>query len=228
MGRKPTPQSLPLMANTPFRFTRRAALAGLGAATLAPAALAAPAMAFPLRIAIARVSPDGFVHIRSEEQKVWTAMALRLGGLVDALAPLQPGDMLGGGLPAIEGAASCALVARQMAATSGYDHVILYATHDGQRSRPAYDNWFAETFANLQASITKDGRATGEAHLLGVDGGMPLASAHADAPPRDLLNLFDGERNPEREALTALVGAMEHNVQRMARSAYANSRSIAD
>lgn len=209
-------------------LTRRGALAALGAAALAPPALAAPAVSYPMRIAYARVSPQGFAHIRSDEQQHWTRMATRLGGLVDVLAPMQPANMLGGGLPKISEGASCALAARRMAADAGYGHVILYATHDGQHIQQTYDNWFAETFAQMTQNLGKDGRATGEAHLLDVTGGMPLASAHADAAPRDLLNLFDGGRNPEREALTGLVSAMEQQLQHMARPTYENQRSIAD
>lgn len=181
-----------------------------------------------MRIACVRVSPEGFVPIRSAEQDAWRQMALRLGGLVDTLTPLQPTNMLGGGLPKIEGVASCALVARQMAMSAGFAQVILYATTDGQRRRETYDNWFAQTFDALIAGLSKDGRATGEAHLLDVGGGMPLASAMADAKPRDPLNLFDGGRNPEREALTRLIQQMELRLQDMARGAYETSRSIAD
>jgi hypothetical protein len=57
---------------------------------------------------------------------------------------------------------------------------------------------------------------------------MPLASAHADVPPRDPLNLFDGGRNPEREALDNLIRAMELRFGDMARLAYESQRSIAD
>ncbi len=210
------------------RLTRRSALAALGAAAIAPPVMAAPGLSWPLRIAYARVAPGGFVHIRSDEQQPWTRMATRLGGLVDIVAPLQPTDMLGGGLPKIEGAANCALIARQLAANAGYGHVIIYATHDGQRRSEAYDNWFSETFANLTANLQKDGRATGEAHLLSIDGGMPLMSAHADARPRDPLNLFDGGRNPERETLTGLTEAFERRLQDLAGRALQDQRSIAD
>lgn len=181
-----------------------------------------------MRIAYARVSPGGFVQIRSDEQEKWTGMATRLGGLIASLAPLQPGGMLGGGLPQIEGGANCSLVARQMAQAMGYNQVILYATQDGQQPRQTYDNWFSQTFGNLIADMTKDGRATGEAHLLLTGGGMPLATAMADASPRDPLNLFDGGRNPEREVLVQLAGAMERRLQDMARTAYEGSRSIGD
>ncbi len=208
-------------------MTRRGALLSLGAAVLAPAAQAAPGIGFPLRIACVRVAPSGFVHIRTDEQLCWTRMATRLGGLVDIIAPLQPADMLGGGLPAIEGTANCALVARQMAQQAGFELVILYATHDGQRPLKSYDNWFAETFASLTANLRKDARATAEAHLLSVAGGAPLMSAHADAKPRDPLNLFDGGRNPEREALDGLVQGFERRFQDLARQALDNSRSIA-
>ncbi|MEQ1783939.1 MAG: hypothetical protein ABMA14_21485 [Hyphomonadaceae bacterium] len=215
-----------------FRITRRSALrlglAGLSAATLAQPALAGPAISYPMRIAYARVSPAGFVQIRSDEQDAWTRMATRLGGLISALAPLQPAGMLGSGLPRIEGAANCSLVARQMAQDAGYNQVILYATLDGQPTRTTDENWFSQTFNNLLADIEKDGRATGEAQLLLTGGGMPLATATADAAPRDLLNLFDGGRNPEREVLAQLVSAMERQLQDMARSAYEGSRSIGD
>lgn len=214
-----------------FSVTRRSALklglGGLAAAAVAQPAFAAP-LIFPLRIAYARVSPAGFVQIRSDEQESWTRMATRLGGLISALAPLQPSGMLGGGLPKIEGGANCSLVARQMAEDAGYNQVILYATMDGQPAHGSYDNWFSQTFNGLLADIEKDGRATGEAHLLLTGGGMPLAMATADAAPRDLLNLFDGGRNPEREVLGQLVGAMERQLQDMARSAYEGSRSIGD
>lgn len=220
------------MKTSPPVLSRRSALrlglCGLGAAAIDPQALAAPAVSFPLRIAYARVAPTGFVHVRSGEQQPWTRMATRLGGLIDSLAPLQPADMLGGGLPKVEGAASCALIARQMAANAGYDHVILYATHDGQHPPQRYDNWFSETFANLTSNLQKDGRATGEAHLLSMAGGPPLMSAHADAQPRDPLNLFDGVRNPEREVLEALTQAFERRLQDLARRALESERSIAD
>ena len=214
------------------RVTRRAALrlglAGAGVALAAPQALGAPLVRFPLRLAYARVAPEGFVHIRSSEQDVWQQLATRQSGLIEALAPLQPSTMLGGGLPKIDGAASCALVARQMASAAGFSQVILYSTFDGQRKRGPYDNWFAQTFDGMIASFEKDGRATGEAHLLDTSGGMPLVSAMADADPRDLLNLFDGGRNPERETLTQLIRQMELRLQDMARSAYESQRSIAD
>lgn len=210
------------------RTALKLGLGGLAAGALVQPALAAPLMTFPLRLAYARVSPNGFVQIRSDEQAVWTGMATRLGGLIATLAPLQPGGMLGGGLPQIEGDASCALVARQLANKLGYHQVILYATHDGQRPRETYDNWFSQTFGNLIADMTRDGRATGEAHLLLTDGGLAVASAMADSRPRDPLNLLDGDRNPERETLSRLVSAMELQLQDMAREAYDNSRSIAD
>jgi len=219
------------MTFSSFSLTRRSALklglGGLAAAGLAQPTFAAP-IVYPLRIAYARLSPSGFVQMRSDEQEAWTRMATRLGGLISALSPLQPAGMLGGGLPKIEGNSNCVLVARQMAQDAGYNQLILYATLDGQPARGSYDNWFSQTFNDLLAEIAKDGRATGEAQLLLTGGGMPLASATADAAPRDLLNLFDGGRNPEREVLGQLVGAMERQLQDMARSAYEGSRSIGD
>ncbi len=154
-------------------------------------------------------------------------MQVRLGGLIDALQPIQPGDMMSTA-PKIEGAASCALAARQIASNAGFSHVILYATNDGQRTYPSDGGWFFEMFAGLQSDLDKDNWATGEAHLLDVAGGMPLATVMADAKPRDPLNLFDGGRNPEREALARLTTAMERRLQDMARAALDAQRSVAD
>jgi len=210
------------------RNALRLGLAGMGAVAVATPAFAAPSVSFPLRIAYTRVAPEGFVHIRSDEQASWTDMARRMGGLVDSLAPMQPGDMLGGGMPKIEGGANCAMVARQIAMRSGFNQVVLYATHDGQKAYAPPEGWFGETFAWLQGEFDKDGRASGEAHLLDVGGGASLASAHADALPRDPLNLFDGGRNPEREVLGRLIRAMEQRFNDMALLAYESQRSIAD
>ncbi len=219
------------------RITRRAALrlgaqslgvVGLGGLVLAPTAMAQGMTQWPLRLAYARVSPGGFIHIRADEQQAWTNLQTRLGGLIETIQPIQPSSMMGNHTPQVEGAANCALVARQMASAAGFNQVILYATHDGQKTYKSDGGWFSDVFANLQADLDKDGRATGEAHLLDIGGGMPLASVTADAKPRDPLNLFDGGRNPERETLASLTQSMERRLQDMARVAYENSRSIAD
>jgi hypothetical protein len=202
-----------------------AGLVGLG---LAPQAMAQTYSSWPMRLAYARVAPRGFIHIRGEEQAAWTNLQTRLGGLIETIQPMQPADMMGAHIPQVEGGANCALVARQMASGAGFSHVILYATQDGQATYPSDGGWFSDIFANLQADIDKDGRATGEAHLLDVTGGMALASVSADARPRDPLNLLDGGRNPERETLTALTQGMERRLQDMARAAYAAQGSIAD
>jgi hypothetical protein len=213
-------------------ITRRSALRlgalGLGGVVLAPAALAAPYTRWPLRLAYVRVSPSGFVHIRSDEQLAWTQLQTRLGGLIETIQPMQPDDMFGAKPPQVEGGANCAMVARQMASAAGFDQVILYATHDGQRTYKSDGGWFSDLFASLQAGLDKDERATGEAHLLDVMGGPALITVSADAKPRDPLNLFDGGRNPERETLASLTQGIERRLQDMARSAYDNQRSFGD
>lgn len=213
-------------------ITRRSALRlgalGLGSLVLAPAALAAPYMRWPLRLAYVRVCPNGFVHIRSDEQQAWTQLQTRLGGLIETIQPMQPDDMFGGKSPQVEGGPSCAMVARQMASAAGFDQVILYATNDGQRTYKSDGSWFSDLFATLQADLDKDGRAMGEAHLLDVGGGPALISVNADAKPRDPFNLFDGGRNPERETLTSLTQGIERRLQDLARAAYEGERSIGD
>lgn len=220
------------MSVSSIRITRRAALRlgaiGLGGLALAPAALGQGVSRWPLRLAYARVSPGGFIRIRGDEQTAWSNLQTRLGGLIETIQPMQPSDMMGMRAPQVEGAANCAMVARQMASAAGFSHVILYATHDGQHTYKSDGGWFSDIFTGLQSDLDKDGRASGEAHLLDIAGGMPLVSVTADAKPRDPLNLFDGHRNPERETLASLTQSMERRLQDMARAAYENSRSIAD
>jgi hypothetical protein len=214
-----------------LRLSRRSALglglAGLGALALTPRALAAPALRWPLRLAYARVDQKGFLHIRSDEQLAWIELQTRLGRLMETLQPLQPENMFGAPTLQVEGGPNCAMVARQMAAASGFDQLILYATHDGQKTHATEGNWFSDVFASLQGALGRDGRATGEAHLLDVSGGAPLVTVTADAGPRDPLNLFDNTRNPERETLKGLTLALERRFQDLAREAYASQRSIA-
>ena len=201
---------------------------GLSGLALTPTAIAQTPIQWPLRLAYARISPTGFVQIRSDEQSAWQAMQMRLGGLIDAIQPIQPSDMIGGNAPDVRGGANCAAAARQMASRAGFNYVILYATQDGQRRYESDGAWFSDLFASLQADLDKDDRANGEAHLLDVSGGMPLATVTADAKPRDPLNLFDGGRNPERETLAGLTHGIERRLQDMARVAYDAQRSIAD
>lgn len=218
----------PILSPVTRRGALRLAALGLGGLALAPRAFAAPGLRFPMRIACLRVGPSGFLPIRHDEQQYWSQMRTRLGGLIDRLSPIQPTDMLGSNLMQVEGGPSCAMVARQMASRWGFGHVILYATHDGQNVYASDGAWWNDLFATMADALDKDGRAIGEAHLLDVEGGPSIASASADAPPRDPLNLFDGGRNPERETLDKLVQGLEQELQGLARSAYDSQRSIAD
>jgi len=211
-----------------IRLTRRGIVAALVGAAVTPAAFAAPLLAFPLRLGYARVGPEGFIHLRSTEQQAWTKLQMRIGGLIESIEPIQPSNMLGAKMPDVDGGASCALVARQMAANAGFSHVILYATQDGRKIYEHQDNWFANAFASFRSEYLKYDRATGEAHLLDVLGGPAIASVAADAAPRNPLNLFDNHRNPEGETLASLTQSLERRIQDFARAGYEAQRSIAD
>ena len=210
------------------RLTRRGIVAALVGASVTPAAFAAPALVFPLRLGYARIDHEGFVHLRSKEQEAWTMLQTRIGGLIETIEPIQPVNMLGAGAPDVDGGASCALVARQIASNAGFSHVILYATQDGRRTYELGKNWFSRAFASFRSEYLKYERATGEAHLLDVSGGPAIASVSADAAPRNPFNLFDNHRNPEGETLASLTQSLERRIQDFARAGYEAQRSIAD
>ena len=210
-----------------LRLSRRGILAAFVGAGVTPAALAAPAFGFPLRMAYARVGPDGFVPLRAEEQRYWSELQTRIGGLIETLEPIQPANMLDAG-PEVSDTASCAMVARQIAFRAGLTHVVLYATQDGRRSYKYNEAWLSETFAKFRSEYMKYDRAVGEAHVLDVGGGPPIVSVTADAAPRNPLDPFDNHRNPERETLAGLTAALERRLQNLARADYAAQASIAD
>jgi hypothetical protein len=208
------------------RLTRRGLVGALAGAALAPPALAAPALIFPLRLGYARIGPDGFVRLRSDERRYWSELQTRAGGLIETLEPLQPAD-LQRAAPETDGEA-IANFARQLAASRGLANVVLYATQDGQAASDRARNWIELTFGDFRSGYGRHPRATGEALLLDVTGGPAIASVSADAALRSPFNLFDNNRNPERETLAALVMALERRLQSLARPTYDAQLSIAD
>lgn len=199
----------------------------LGGTALAPEAFAAPALAFPLRTAYARIGRQGFMRLTSDDQEIWTALQARLGGLIEEIAPMQPKDMLGSRTPELDGGASCAMVARQIAAAQGLSYVILYATDDGKRPEKSEHKWLTRAFATIKQPYYEYDDATAEAHLLSIEGGPAIASVSTDARKRNWREVLEG-RKPEREALIAVTEAMERKLQSIARVQYEAQRSIAD
>ncbi len=85
---------------------------------------------------------------------------------------MQPQDMIGTAGSKMEGGANCAMAARQ----HGVDGRVQLRDPLCDARRPAsfptrMASWFSDLFANMQADLDKDNRATGEAHLLDVAGG---------------------------------------------------------
>jgi len=117
---------------------------------------------------------------------------------------------------------------REAAARLGFSHVLLYLSHDGQKPYISRGDWLEDLFEAISRPFAPDGHAFAEAHLLDIGGGSPIASAFADAPPRNPLNPFDNGRNPERESLVRLIASLELSIQDLARPAYEHQRSIAD
>ncbi len=221
------------MAHHPVRFTRRGLALALAGAAIAvqtatvQAARATPVAAFPSSFALARLGKDGIVHIGAKEHAEWEAMQVRLGGLISRIEMLQPSSMLGVIAPENDGGASSIRAARQMAADAGFAFVALYSTHDGLRSYTAYNNWASKAYMSLRRALGPRDRATGEAHLLDVNSGLPVLSAYTDASSRHPFNVFDG-RNVERDTMRALTSSVERRLQAMARPAFEAQASIAD
>lgn len=210
-------------------FTRRVLLAAGAGLLASPAAFAAPALSFPMRLAYARVGEAGFVPVKTAEQDVWSALRLRTGGLIEEILPLPVGGMLGLPPPEADGGAGCALAARRIAMDEGYSQILLYATASGRPARPPKDMfWLDKVFESIRTELSFSNSAVGELHLLDVEGGRPLLSVTADAPPRTPLVLTEPHAGNERRALNGIALAFERRLQDAARPQYRAQKSIAD
>lgn len=209
-------------------LSRRAAFGLIGLCLTQRPAWAESRLRLPLRLAYMRMDTQGFVFISSHEQSLWRALQGRLGGLIEEIRPIQPGNRLGIKAPETDSGASCALAARALALEAGFDRVMLYGALSGRRSYEAEGNGLSRMFASLRSEHGPYDPATGEAHLLHVDGGAPLLSLRTDAAPASLLDRVTGARRPEDEALSGLMDGFEQRVLDLARGAYLSERSIAD
>ncbi|MBI1339172.1 hypothetical protein GC169_03020 [bacterium] len=216
------------MVRSALPISRRQAAIALAVCLAAGAARADSGGGAPLRIACARLGPEGFVRIDSEEQAIWRRMELRLGGLVDRLTLLRPADLLAPAAPAIDGPATARLALLSAASAHGADHAILYTCDDGRKTFPHSANWFSSAFASARGVASRADPAQAEAALMHTTTGADIAFVSGDAPPRDRLNPFDNHRRPDREAVEALTGLIEREIMEMMTPAFARSRSIAD
>ena len=216
-------------SHTP-RHSRRALLASAIATGVAAGlpARAAPRLAYPIGLLYARIGPNGFQRINTAEQDLWSAMSVRLGGLISRIEPIQRYSMLTNDPPSIDSENSNVLIARQLATEAGLDHVLLYSSHDGSRTYTNYKNWAAKAYAGIRSSLTMGDDAIAEAHILNTAGGPPIVSRALDAPARARLNPFDLGRDPEQQVMSRLAHNIEASIQADARIALAGQTSIAD
>lgn len=219
------------MSAIPPETTRRTAvfgaLASVAALTGAPAQ-ATPQLRYPLSLLYGRIGPEGFVRIDSAEQELWSGMAVRLAGLISRLEPVQQYSMLTNNPPPLTSENGNVLVARQIAANQGLDHIMLYASRHGRREHAAYGNWFSRAFNGVTSRLSTSDDAVAEAHIIATAGGPPILSWSMDAPGRSPLNPLQFRRRPEAEAVARLAASVETRLQADARAAFAAQRSIAD
>ncbi len=222
------------MTSDPASQTRRSVLSGaFAAATCATALGAAPAHAatrlgYPLGLLYARIGPDGFERIDSDEQALWSSMSLRLGALISRIEPIQRYSMLTNNPPSTDSETGSVLIARQLASDAGLDHVLLYSSHDGTRTYTTYSNWLAKAYAGLRTTLGPREDAIAEAHILSVHGGPPLISLSLDAPARSRLNPHALRPDPHQQAMTRLADAIEADIRADASDAFRAQASIAD
>lgn len=203
------------MNSDPASHTRRIVLKGGLAACAAAAAPAhaAPRLGYPLGLLYGRIGPDGFERIDTAEQALWSSMAVRLGGLVSRIEPIQRFTMLTNDPPALQSENGNVLIARQIALEADLDHLLLYSSYDGRRSYEAYSNWLSQAYTAVRTRLSPNDKAIAEAHVLNVSGGPPIMSLSLDAPPKSRFNPFDLHRDPERQVMQRLAKAVERDIQ---------------
>lgn len=188
---------------------------------------AAPTLRLPLRFAYVRLGPGGLMRLSSEEQTIWRAMRTRLGGLSAEPEPLQPYPLIGDQAPEVDGGATAAMAARDMARRAGFDLVLLYAIDDGKRGWVGKRGWLSKIFAAVRTAAEPHAPASAEAYLLDVGGGPPVLSIAVNAAPRAFPNPFDGRPAPDRETLALVANEFERRLREAARPQFTAERSIA-
>lgn len=195
-------------------------------AVAASPAHATTQLTYPLGLLYGRIGPEGFERIDTAEQALWSSMAVRLGGLISRIEPLQRFSMLTNDPPALQSENGNVLIARQIALEAGLDHVLLYSSYDGKRTQAAYSNWLSQGYAAVRSSVARHDNAIAEAHVLRVSGGAPILSLSLDAPPKSRFNPFDMHRNPERQVMQRLAEAVERDIQSDANAALRAQTSL--
>lgn len=204
-------------------LTRRAALLLAAGAAIAPRALAAPTVTFPLRIAVAKLTPTGLARLSAEQQTIWSAMAQRLGGLIESIEPVQPSSLITPRPPEVDGGRSALEQACNIAEELICPHLILFATEQPSRTVQAPAQWLSKALTSVRDVVTPD-RMMGEVLLVGAENINVVARATTDVAPRFMI--FGPE--PETETVKALAVSLERRLQLIARDQYAASRSITD
>ncbi len=231
-------------------YSRRSVIAASGVSLLLmpkASARSHPLLKLPASVVFLRMNEDGAVIPDELDRRIWSQFSLNLGALISRIEPIPHNNLLpGGALETGAGQGSAILSARLAAQNQGYDYLLVYGVvskSEGVKYRtkktanpalklsrhiksklPFWDwDYAQESYVETRASHLD---IMGEAHLLDLKGGAPLASTWAERPKRNTLARWTSKDTRDDEIVLNLADAMQRKIQELSMQNFESQKSI--
>jgi hypothetical protein len=211
----------------------------------------------PASILYVKIDETGARVPGEYDRQAWSQFAMNLGGLIERIEPYRANQLIPD-MPFPNGAGAAVMAARQAGHHAGYDYIIVYGSlpdadislfenqgleHAKQRKkllptlRQRLTFWTHDDDIDTYELVTPEQNAkrlrgnsslVGEAHLLSVNGGPPLASAWASADKREIWKKPFSSDKRDQEITSDLVSGIQNQIYQLSYRNFSTSASIAD
>lgn len=208
-----------------------------------------PLLNLPASVVFLRMNEDGALPPTPHDREMWSQFSMNLGALISRIEPIPHNNLLPGGeLETGSGKGSAILSARMSAQSQGYDYLIVYGVVSRSesvqyktkrtlnpvskfsrtfRSKLPLWHWetteepYTETRANHLDMV-------GEAHLLDLNGGAPVASSWAELPKRSRLEKLTTKDTRVTDIIQSLADDLQRKIQDLSIQNFRDQRSISE
>lgn len=218
---------------------------------------APPVLRLPAAMLYMKLDLNGMTMPPAHDRLLWQQMSMNLGGIITRIEPM-PKNRLMGHMDDIDGAGAAILNARTLAKQAGYDFIIVYgvlpeASEEeiteagkprrikdrsiiaGVRRRLTFwehhndiANYEPPTNDQIHKQLSRTSSLVGEAHLLDVRGGPPLASAWAEAEKLSLVQKYTSKDKRELMIIEELVLGIQREIYQLSYQNLGKQKSLAD